>query len=143
MSKPKLSIRLLAAYAMPGLGMALLISPFPALLTAFYAKHTAATTAGIATVMLFARIFNGVIDPFIGYASDGTRGRFGPRKPWLMAGALLAVPAFWLAYMPPADAGSGYMFVAMIAFYLALSAIEIPLKSWSAEISTDYAQRSR
>jgi Na+/melibiose symporter-like transporter len=143
MSSQKLSPKVLAAYAAPGLGMALLISPFPALLTAFYATHTAATTAGIATVMLFARIFNGVIDPFIGYASDATRGRFGPRKPWLMAGALLAVPAFWLAYMPPADAGNAYMFVAMIAFYLALSAIEIPLKSWSAEISTDYAQRSR
>jgi Na+/melibiose symporter-like transporter len=143
MSKQKLSLKLLAAYAMPGLGMALLISPFPALLTAFYAKHTEATTAGIATVMLFARIFNGVIDPFIGYASDATRGRFGPRKPWLAAGALLAVPAFALAYMPPASAGNLYMFVAMVAFYLALSAIEIPLKSWSAEISTDYAQRSR
>lgn len=143
MSTGKLPLKVLAAYAAPGFGMALLISPFPALLTAFYAKHTEATTAGIAMVMLFARIFNGVIDPFIGYASDATRGRFGPRKPWLAAGAGLAIPAFALAYMPPATAGNVYMFVAMIAFYLALSAIEIPLKSWSAEISTDYAQRSR
>ena len=139
----KVSAKVLAAYAMPGLGMALLISPFPALITAFYAKHTEATTAGIATVMLFARIFNGAIDPFIGYASDATRSRFGPRKPWLALGALLAVPAFALAYMPPENAGNLYMFFAMVAFYLALSAIDIPLKSWSAEISTDYAQRSR
>lgn len=143
MTTSTLSARTLAAYAAPGFAMALLISPFPALLTTFYAKYTEATTAGIATVMLFARIFNGVIDPFIGYASDATRSRFGPRKPWLAAGALLGIPAFVLAYMPPADAGNLYMFVAMIAFYLALSAVEIPLKSWSAEISTDYAQRSR
>ena len=54
---PTLSKKVLAAYAMPGLGMALLTSPFPALLTAFYAKYTMATTVGIATVMLFARIF--------------------------------------------------------------------------------------
>ena len=140
---PTLSKKVLAAYAMPGLGMALLTSPFPALLTAFYAKYTMATTVGIATVMLFARIFHGVIDPFIGYASDATVGRFGPRKPWLMAGALLGVPGFYLAYMPAADAGNLYMFVAMVTFYLALSVIEIPLKSWSAEISTDYAERSR
>ncbi|WP_158288917.1 MFS transporter [Rubrivivax albus] len=134
---------LLAAYAAPGLAMALMTLPFPALLTTFYAKYTEATTAGIATVMLFCRIFNGVIDPFIGYASDATNSRFGPRKPWLAAGALLSIPAFLLAYMPPTDAGNGYLFVAMVVFYLSLSAIEIPLRSWLAEISTDYAQRSR
>ena len=143
MRSTRLSWQTLAAYALPGLGMSLMISPFPALLTSFYATHTAATTAGIATVMLFARIFNGVVDPFIGWASDATRGRFGPRKPWLLAGALLSVPAFWLVYMPGADAGSAHMALGMMALYLALSAIEIPLKSWSAEISSDYAERSR
>lgn len=143
MMDTKLSSRVLAAYAAPGFGMALMISPFPALLTTFYAKHTEATTVGIATVMLFARIFHGVIDPFIGYASDATRSRFGPRKPWLALGALLSIPGFALAFMPPAHAGNGFMFFAMVAYYLALSVIEIPLKSWSAEISSDYAERSR
>lgn len=133
----------LAAYAAPGFSLALLISPFPALLMAFYAKHTEATTAGIATVILFARIFNGVIDPPIGFLSDKTHSRWGPRKPWLVAGALFSLFAFWVAYMPPANAGNAYFALAIVSFYIAHSVIDTPYRTWSGEISTDYAQRSR
>jgi Na+/melibiose symporter-like transporter len=139
----KVPLRHLAAYALPGLPLSLLISPFPALLMAFYAKHTEATTAGIATAMLFARILNGVIDPPIGYLSDRTSGPLGPRKPWLIGGTLFAVLAFWLAYMPPADADAWWFAVGIVSFYLAHSLIDTPYRTWSGEISTDYAQRSR
>ena len=44
----RLSTAALAAYAAPGLGLALLVSPFPSLIAAFYAQYTAATAAGIA-----------------------------------------------------------------------------------------------
>jgi Na+/melibiose symporter-like transporter len=133
----------LAAYALPGLPLSLLISPFPALLMAFYAKHTEATTAGIATIILFARIFNGLIDPPIGYLSDRTRGALGPRKPWLIGGALFSIPAFWIAYLPPAHAGNAWFALAIIAFYIAHSVIATPYNSWIGEISGDYAERSR
>lgn len=141
--KDKVPFAQLAAYAMPGLPLSLLISPFPALLMAFYAKHTAATTAGIATIILFARIFNGLIDPPIGYLSDRTRGRLGPRKPWLIGGALFSIPAFWIAYMPPADAGNAWFALAIVSFYIAHSVIATPYNSWTGEISTEYAERSR
>lgn len=133
----------LAAYAAPGFSLALLISPFPALLMAFYAKHTEATTAGIATVILFARIFNGVIDPPIGFLSDKTHSRWGPRKPWLIGGALFSLFTFWIAYMPPADAGNAYFALAIMSVYIAHSVIDTPYRTWSGEISTDYGQRSR
>lgn len=133
----------LAAYALPGIPLSLLISPFPALLMAFYAKHTEATTAGIATAILIARILNGVIDPPIGYLSDRTRGRLGPRKPWLIGGALFSILAFWAAYMPPEGAGTLWFAFGIISFYVAHSLIDTPYRTWSGEISPDYAQRSR
>lgn len=131
------------AYAAPGLPLALLISPFPALLMAFYAKHTEATTAGIATIVLFARIFNGVIDPPIGFLSDNTKTAWGPRKPWMIAGAIVAMLAFQVAYSPPADAGNAYFAFAIVSFYLAHSLIDTPYRTWSGEISDDYNERSR
>lgn len=133
----------LTAYSLPGLPLSLLVSPFPALLMAFYAKHTAATTTGIATIILFARIFNGLIDPPIGYLSDRTQGRFGPRKPWLIGGALFSIPAFYIAFMPPADAGNAWFALAIVSVYVAHSVIGTPYNSWTGEISTDYAERSR
>ncbi|MBN8845829.1 MAG: MFS transporter [Sphingomonadales bacterium] len=133
----------LAAYAAPGIPLALLISPFPALLMAFYAKHTEATTAGIATAILIARILNGLIDPPIGYLSDRTRSRLGPRKPWLIGGGLFSIFAFYVAYMPPDGAGTLWFAFGIISFYIAQSVIDTPYRTWSGEISADYAQRSR
>ncbi len=141
-AKP-LSFWRLAAYAAPGFSLALLISPFPALLMAFYTTHTAATTAGVATIVLFARILNGVIDPPIGFLSDRTNTPWGPRKPWLIAGALFSIFAFWAAYMPDATAGDVRFAFAIVAFYLAHSLIDTPYRTWSGEIATDYAERSR
>lgn len=143
MSPARVPFGQLAFYALPGLPLSLLISPFPALLMAFYAKHTEATTAGIATIILFARIFNGLIDPPIGYLSDHTRGRLGPRKPWLIGGAVFSILAFWVAYNPPNDAGNAWFALAIVAFYIAHSMIATPYNSWIGEISSDYAERSR
>jgi Na+/melibiose symporter-like transporter len=139
----KVPAGVLAAYALPGIPLSLLISPFPALLMAFYAKYTEATTAGIATGILLARILNGVIDPPIGFLSDRTRGPLGPRKPWLIGGALVAIFAFWAAFMPDANSGSVRFTLGMIAFYVAHSLIYTPYQTWTGEISSDYAQRSR
>ncbi len=135
--------KVLWAYALPSIPQSLLNSPFPALLMAFYAKYTEATTAGIATGILIARLFNGAVDLPIGYLSDRTSGRFGPRKPWLVAGAIVSVFAFWVIFIPPQGAGNRWFLCGMMAFYLAQSLLSTPYNSWSGEISTDYAQRSR
>lgn len=135
--------RQLWAYALPALPLSILVSPFPALLMAFYAKYTSATTAGIATIVLLARIFNGVIDPPIGYLSDRTRTILGPRKPWLVGGALLSLVTLPVAFMPPDGAGNAWFALAIFCFYLTHSVIDTPYRTWSGEISADYHGRSR
>lgn len=131
------------AYAAPGLAYALFVSPFPAIVATFYATYTAATTAAIATVLLLTRIADAFIDIGIGYASDATRTRIGGRKPWLIGGTLLGMVAFVVTFHPPADAGIGYFTAAIVVYYLTIGMFDIPWRSWSGELATDYAERSR
>lgn len=144
MSAPaKLSRRLLLAYSAPGLILALLIPPFPALLAAFYAKYTAATVTGIAFTLLVARLVDAVVDPSIGYATDHTRTRWGGRKPWIVLGTLVAMVSFYVLLMPSPDSGDVRFFFGMLLYYMALAMLDIPMKAWMGEITTDYQERSR
>jgi Na+/melibiose symporter-like transporter len=143
MTTREMSLRQLVLYSAPGLALALLIPPFPAMMAAFYAKYTAATTAGIATALLVARLLDAVAVPLIGYRSDRTRSRLGPRKPWMIAGALVGVPAFWVFFRPPPAAGDVYFFLGACLYYVTFALVDIPQRAWAAELTPDYDQRSR
>jgi Na+/melibiose symporter-like transporter len=138
-----LPLRQLLLYSAPGLALALLLPPFPAMMAAFYAKYTAATTAGIATTLLVARLLDAFLVPAIGYYSDRTRTRIGARKPWMLAGAVVGVMAFVVFFMPPKDAGDLYFFGGAFLYYVAFALIDIPIRAWASELTPDYQQRSR
>jgi glycoside/pentoside/hexuronide:cation symporter, GPH family len=133
----------LVLYSLPGIALSLLIAPFPAMMAAFYARYTAATTAGIATAMLVARLLDAVAVPGIGYWTDRTHTRIGPRKPWMLAGSLLGVAAFAVFFMPPKDAGNVYFFFGACLYYITFALIDIPMRAWASELTPDYDQRSR
>ena len=139
----KLSRRLLLAYSAPGLILTLLMAPFPALFSAFYAKYTAATVAGIAFTLLVARLVDAIVDPSIGYATDHTHTRWGGRKPWIVLGTLVAMLAFYVLLMPSPESGDIRFFFGMLLYYMALAMLDIPMKAWMGEITTDYQERSR
>lgn len=123
--------------------MALLIPPFPALMAAFYAKYTAATVGGIAFTLLLARLVDAIVDPSIGYATDHTHSRYGGRKPWVVIGTGVALLSFFVLFMPLADSGDARFFFGMLLYYVALASLDIPMKAWLGEITTDYQERSR
>jgi Na+/melibiose symporter-like transporter len=131
------------AYAAPGLAYALFVPPFPAILATFYATHTAAGAAAIATVLLLTRVTDAFVDIGIGYASDATRTRLGARKPWMIGGTLVGMAAFAVAFHPPEDAGIGWFILAIVLYYLTIGTFDIPWRSWAGELATDYAERSR
>jgi Na+/melibiose symporter-like transporter len=138
-----LPLRHLLAYAAPGLAYAVFVPPFPAILATFYATHTAVSAATIATVLLVTRITDAFVDIGIGYASDVTRTRIGPRKPWMIVGTLIGLAALAVAFHPPPDASAGYFVLAVVLYYLTIGTFDIPWRSWAGELATDYAERSR
>lgn len=102
------------------------------------------TTAGI--VMLIARIWDAVIDPFVGYLSDKTKSRFGKRRIYLMVVAPFILVSMYFLFYPYQFTNMNLNIIAVTTSYLlfttAQSLIMIPYFSLASEISSDYQTRA-
>lgn len=132
----------IASYAAPALAIAALGQPFYQFAPTFYVRDLGLSAAAVGAVVLAARLIDGAADLAVGLASDRTGGRFGRRKPWILAGAPLAAIAAWMALRPPEGAEIGYFALWTIAVSVAWALLNIPLNAWGAEISREYKGRT-
>lgn len=93
------------------------------------------------------RFLDILLDPVIGHASDNTRSRWGRRRPWMLAGAILAAVATVVMWYPPLAQGEmavNAFVVAMLAllFTLGYSLFTIPYTAMGYEMSTDSDERT-
>ena len=100
------------------------------------------------TILLVARVYDGVIDPLIGAVSDRTRHRWGPRRIYLLVGAValgVAFIAFFnLALLGVQGTAAGLLVtVALLLFSTAYSLFSIPYLAMPPDIATDYDARTR
>jgi len=129
--------------AVPGVPLAAFSLPVYVHIPAFYAVDLGLGVAAVGLVLLLARVWDVVTDPMIGWLSDRTRGRFGRRRPWIVAGAPLTLLATWMLFVPPNGVGLAYLGAATFLLYVGWTMVIVPYTSWGAELSPDYHQRSR
>jgi glycoside/pentoside/hexuronide:cation symporter, GPH family len=92
-------------------------------------------------------VWDSIIDPVIGRLSDGTRGRFGRRHGWMLAGAVGTAVGFVALFSPPQGLPTWGLFVWLLLTWLLLrtshSMFTVPYLALGAELSTDYDGRTR
>jgi GPH family glycoside/pentoside/hexuronide:cation symporter len=97
--------------------------------------------------LMIALIFDAVTDPLAGSLSDATRSRWGRRHPWMVAAALPLGLAMFALFSPPAGLGTWGLFawltVGAVAVRGAMTLYHVPHNSLGAELSEDYAERTR
>ena len=140
---PNLPGRVLVAYGAPALPLAALGLPVFIHLPTFYATTMGLGLATVGAILLFARLWDVITDPLIGFLSDRTRGRLGRRRPWILAGLPLVLGATWALFVPPEGAGAAHLLIWSLALYLGWTMMILPLSAWGAELSPDYHERSR
>jgi glycoside/pentoside/hexuronide:cation symporter, GPH family len=133
----------LIAYAGPALPIAVLEMPLIVYIVPFYAQELGLPLATIGGIFLLARMWDAITDPVIGNLTDRTRTRWGRRKPWLVAGAPLLMMAMVAFLSPPKEIGTFYLGLTAFLFYISWTLVMIPYYSWGAELSRDYAERTR
>lgn len=139
----RLSSVRLAAYAMPAFAFAIPTIPVYVLLPAVYADTLGLGLAATGTALVISRGLDMLSDPLIGLLSDRTRSRFGRRKPWILAGALVAALGFARVALPPADVDAGYLTVWLVVLSLGWTAVVVPYTAWGAELTPGYDERVR
>lgn len=101
--------------------------------------------AGLA--LLVPRVWNVVVDPIVGIASDRTRTRFGRRRPYLLGGAVFWGICFAVLFnLPPGQASALDILWFGAVFLLnntGLSLYQVPYATMLAEISRDQHVRTR
>lgn len=104
-------------------------------------SYLASLAAGLALV------WDAFIDPYVGAFSDRFRSRWGNRKPFLVAGALLIVPSLLWIFAPYREAGAIGIFVQLLLASLLLNTgitlVTVPHAAISAELSKDAGVRVR
>jgi GPH family glycoside/pentoside/hexuronide:cation symporter len=86
-------------------------------------------------------------DPILGHLSDNTRSRWGRRRPWMAAGAVLAAVIAIVMWYPPLKARgwlttSYVVGMSVMLFTLGYSMFMIPYTAQGYELSTDYNERT-
>lgn len=133
----------LAAFSTLAAPIAAAAAPIANFVPAFYAQQLGFSLATLGAIFLAERIWGAFADPLVGVLSDRTRSRFGRRKPWIAAGAVVYGLSTVALFFPPASATPLYLGAALFAFYLGWSMIQIPFYALSGEISGDYQERTR
>jgi len=96
--------------------------------------------------IVVALLVDAVSDPVIGSWSDGIRHRWGRRHPFMYAAAAPFALCFYFLFSPPAGLTETQVFIWLVVFSVLTrttqSVYSIPHTSLTAELSTDYHERT-
>ncbi|ATW03378.1 MFS transporter [Sphingorhabdus sp. YGSMI21] len=145
-SDPKLPMSICLGFGVGTVGVSIMLNGvttyFPAFMTTVLGKD-----AEIAGYLLMAsKLYDAIADFVIGSMSDKTRSKWGRRRPYLLAGALISALSFLAIFSPPAmddDYISLYMFLALILYSTGYSLFNVPYMAMPSEMTGSKYQRSR
>ena len=93
-----------------------------------------------------AVFFDAITDPLTGSLSDGHRSRWGRRHPFMYGAAVPFAVVFYLLFTPPAGLGQigllAWLMLFSVAARGALTLYAVPHMALSAEMTTDYRERT-
>jgi len=101
----------------------------------------------VAIILMSLRLWDGVLDPIMGWISDNTRTKWGRRRPYIFVGAIIAGLLYPLIWWFPTDISHlGIMLWVIgfgILFYTFFTIWGIPYQSLLMEMTPDYNERTR
>lgn len=93
------------------------------------------------------RIFDALTDPIMGFISDNTKSKWGRRRPYILAGAVLSGILFALLFQMSEDNSVmfnfWYFLIMSLLFLVGNTMFATPLVGLGYEMTSDYNERTR
>jgi glycoside/pentoside/hexuronide:cation symporter, GPH family len=92
------------------------------------------------------RALDAVLDVLMGNLSDNTRTKWGRRRPYLVAGAMLTAVVLPVIWMPPVTTQNGmflYLTLMTTVYFGCYTVFTIPYAALGFELTSDYDERTR
>ncbi|HRR08097.1 MAG TPA: MFS transporter [Rhodothermales bacterium] len=93
------------------------------------------------------RFIDALSDPIMGFISDNTKSKWGRRRPYIFAGAILAGVFFFIQWQMSETNGTvfnfWYFLITSIIFILFNTMFSTPLIGLGYEMTSDYKERTR
>ncbi len=98
------------------------------------------------SIFLVSLVVDALLDPFIGQLSDNWRSRWGRRLPFMATAILPMMIAAYLLFSVPANLPSAILYAYVLGLNVilrvSLSVFALPHSALTAELTSDYAERS-
>ena len=138
--------RLLLAYGLGDAGTGMAASLIGFYLFIFYTSAAGLPAWMAGLVLMVARLWDAFNDPVVGWLSDHTRTRWGPRLPWIFVSAVplgAAMAAMW--WLPPGGIWMKFwVFVAISVVANSLyTCVNLPYSALPAELTESTTLRTQ
>lgn len=137
---PTATVVALGQFALP---LAVAYLPLNLYLTRYYGGDLKLDIATVGLVLVLARLFDFAVDPLIGACADRFGHAHGRRKLWTLIAVPITMAGVYLTFMPPPGVGPVYLLLSLLIVYFGWTMGTIAYGAWGAEISGDYAERTR
>ena len=130
-------------FSLPMLAVDAIELPWRTYLPALFTETLGLPLAAVGALLMAIRLFDMMLDPAIGWASDRYPTRFGQRKPWMVASIPFLLLGGWQVYF--AVPGTGFALLAFwcMVLHLGYTMMVTPHGAWSLEVGQDSYDRTR
>lgn len=135
-----------AIYAGPAFALAVVGIPIYVYVPKFYSDVVGINIALMGYLLFAVRIFDAIIDPWIGYLSDKTHTRFGRRRPYIALGSLFLALSLLLLFNPPYASPrleTLWFGLSIFGLFFFWTLVTVPYEALGPELSFDYDERTR
>ena len=138
--------RLMLAYGLGDAGTGLAATTLGFYLFPFFTCAAGLPAFIAGSLLTVIKIWDAINDPLIGWMSDHTQSRWGPRLPWMFAAALplgISLAAMWWVPEGSTLQRTAYYVLMAILLMTAYTSVNLPYAALSTELTPDTAIRTR
>ena len=133
----------LALFSLPMLVVDAIELPWRSYLPALFTETLGLPLAAVGLLLMAIRLFDMLLDPAIGWASDRFATRFGQRRPWMVASIPFILLGAWQVYFAAPGINLGLLALWCVVLHFGYTMMVTPHGGWALEIGGTYHERTR